>query len=942
MSKSRKFLDGTLKTDWSDPIPYTGEDSFLDSIRLPDGNDFKYGKDLGADPIPAELRMIASLVKGNSNLWEDPLVGLTYKWEKTFDNGSAIFPPEEITTNDPNESAYLKLAADGYRDDQVLVIKHNNILGKAYFRVTQTFSPDPNDATKDIVFVEDIDVIDIQDGIDRKALDASADTQIILYDSGNGSFEPKTSLITAFYSNLPNSNSFTWYYNNGTGYTKITGTEPFYSISGTRNTLLGVTFQLAPVSVTGTVTTTGTAVVGTGTTFLADFTVGSYIKVLSTGETQEVTVIGGDTSITVKSPFVSDVTNNAIEKIDSFFSKDKETQSKQFAVSTHTSDPTLADGDVHLTDYITLSKSEVSAIGESATYATLTQESYTAVIDSTTGNAFSGELGSGGNAQTDIEVRIGGTKLNYASSDFTILQESITSGFSATIRQSTKDSTNGNVYLNEPWTTGTERSCKIVLVITVASSGVILKKEFTVSSTIDAPGAIILDIDSLQGFTFDRGSSGLNPKVLDANLYKIEAGVQSKIDTSAYYFNWSGAVSRNWAIGASSSPVINRADIYSSGDVRARVSVNASGNPVLADSTVKITDISDAKTYRLYSTSTSTPTKPINTTTPEADQSGWKASQVGALWASDGAEISSTTNDPTYSFSQPYRIAGEQGSQGESGGFLLTVFKLSPKGTTPALPTTETNLNGWSYSAPTSQGGQYLWTTQRSWKAFDSNGDPVQFDNGKPNTPAMAGSYWLPATQISGFDGINGNFIEFRYKSSSSSSSAPSLQNNVRNPIGWTTDYPARVIGNFIWSTKVLINGETDAIIGLWSPPTLHTGEVGATGATGAKGVDGVDGADGIVPGIKQIFGGIMGFNGTVSSTWGTITCYGSSTSTGVYTINHDLGTTNYAVQLTAAGAVGTRTLSRDSRLSSRFTVTTRDNNNALNGVAFEFLIITY
>ena len=379
MSKSRKFFDGTLKTGWSDLIPYTGADIYSAIINLIDGNDFKYNPNDPVNPStpqPTELRMYAQLHRGITELWKDAGNVLSFKWEKTFDNGSAINPATEIVSVDKTDSAYVKSATgtsatgtitsvgtavtgvgtlftaefavndlikvssgqvrqiatiggntnltlyeaftpdisvgesiensfmteeeinEGYRDGQILVIKHPYIMGKAYFRLTITLTTSEGD----IEFVRVVDVLDITDGIDRKALEIGSDGQLCIYDTINESFNPPSFLLSSMFANLPLVSNFYWYFNNGSGYTAISGTEANYAITGAKDNVLSILVESLAVAKTGTVTTTGTAVLGVGTLFTTEFSVGQYIKV-SSGQIRKIATITNALNIVVTSAF---------------------------------------------------------------------------------------------------------------------------------------------------------------------------------------------------------------------------------------------------------------------------------------------------------------------------------------------------------------------------------------------------------------------------------------------------------------------------------------------------------------------------------------------------------------------------------------------------------------------------------------------------------------
>jgi hypothetical protein len=899
VSKARKFFDGTLKTDWSELVPYTGADVYAHTILLPDDNDFKYDPNSVTPtvPVPEELRLIAILSRGLSDLWKESGNTISYKWEKTFDNGAAIDPATEIVSNNDTDNAYLKLQADmtpeelaaEYRDNQILVIKHPYITGKAYFRLTTTLSTSEGD----IEFVQIISLLDITDGLDRKALEIGNDGQLAIYDTTNELFNPASFLLYSQFANLPGVSTFYWYFNNGAGYTAIDGTEPNFALTGTKDNVLTVSLESTPVALSGTASSSGTAVTGAGTLFSTELVVGNYLK--ANGELRRIESIANSTSLVVDAAFTVDLSGATIERVDVLFDRDTGAEDLQIALSTNPTDPTLADGENDLSDYLTIAKSSSAAIGsdgDDAAVAILTQEAYTTVLDQATGIPLAGELGTGGNVQTDIQVFSGDVRLDFNAGDFTVGKGADPTGITTeAIRTSPTNSLNANLWVDTGNWVANTRSGKIVLTITTSAAfgSKVIVKEFTLASTKDAPGAILLDLDISGGNTFNRGAGGLTDKVITARLYDVINNVQTELGPTNYYYRWSGAVSTGWVQGAGGSngelsPAINRTSIFLDSTVTCEVSESVTGTPVLRQQTVRITDITDAKTYRLYSSQVSEPAKPIDATDPTATQGVWAASQAGAIWASDGFEKDTNDNPPMYAFNPPYQITGETGSQGPNGGFLLPMYKNFSEGSPGVLPAAgntstlaQMEAASWTYSPPAPVFGQYLWITQRPFSAFQPDQvTPVSFDGaGKPDTDPMAGSIWVPPAQAQGFDGINGDAYEFRYAKNTSAVTAPALTNTQRTPSGWSLTYPSRSTGEFVWEIKALIDGTDDTLVGTWGTPTLKTGETGAVGATGLapehqwsgtslrfrnpngtwgsyvglkgdKGDDGADGADGV------------------------------------------------------------------------------------------------
>jgi len=922
VSRARKFFDGTLKTDWSDLVPYTGADLFISGIVLEDGNDFKFDPNSATPtvPVPTELRMYAQIHKGLSELWKTAGNVLAFKWEIIFNNGAAIVPPTEIVSTTKTDNAYLKLAipitmtgtitstgtavvgvgtlflsecnpgewiktsdgqirqilsvadnlnlvlelafspdvsgltiensylttaedAEGYRDNQILVVKHPAVTGKAYFRLTTTLTTDEGD----IVFTNTENILDITDGIDRKALEIGVTNQLVLYDTVAEVFAPVQALMHAMFSNLPTVTQFYWYFNNGAGYTAIDGTETNYGISGTKDEVLTIDIQSTPAAKTGTVTSTGTTVDGSGTLFSTEFIVGSYVK--ADGQIRKIATISSSILMTTDTAFSPAVSGDSIERIDCLFDRDQTAGQLQIALSTHATDPTAADGINDLTDYSTIAKSSSAGIGtdgDDPAVSLLTQEAYTTVLDAVSGIPLAGELGTAGNVQTDIIVYKGETRLDYNAGDFSVVKGADPTGITTqAIRQSPTDSLNGNVWVDTGGWVADTRSGIIILTITTSApfGSIVMTKEFALASTKDAPGAILLDIDSDGGFSFDRKPGGLVNKTLEARLYDVLSGVQTELDPADYYYDWSGPVTQAWTAGGGGtngefSPQISKASVFADAVVICKVSEFPGGSPVLREASVRINDFSDSKTYRLFSAQVSKPATPIDATDPEATQGVWAKTVVDAIWASDGSEKDDASNPPVYEFSEPYQIAGETGIQGQDGGFILTMYKNSAVGVPATIPSstatlTQMETDNWLYIPPVAVAGQLLWVAQRAFLAWSAPATPVVFTAGKPDTDPMAGSEWIGPNQVSGFDGINGDFFEFRYQKNTSSSTPPALDTGNRNPSGWSVTVPTRLSGEYVWFTKALINGDTDALIGVWQDASLHSGDVGDQGTKG-------------------------------------------------------------------------------------------------------------
>ncbi len=227
ITEARKFSDGTLKSQWSRLKPWTGKSIFNDTI---DGTDNSF-KISGSGISPAQIQLSAYLFSGVNRLWEDSDVTITYDWRKVFDNGAAVdVQPTDLTTDD-----FYRLPASGtpgttgyLRANQRVVIKPGAVTGKAVFRCTQTLAVSSGD---DIVFTEEYTINDVSDGIDAKSYVIRAENQRFLYDSTNTVFSPAAVVLRGYNSNIP-SPTYNWYRRDGAFWTKLTGGETGYTITG--------------------------------------------------------------------------------------------------------------------------------------------------------------------------------------------------------------------------------------------------------------------------------------------------------------------------------------------------------------------------------------------------------------------------------------------------------------------------------------------------------------------------------------------------------------------------------------------------------------------------------------------------------------------------------------------------------------------------------------
>ena len=157
-------------------------------------------------------------------------------------------------------------------------------------------------------------------------------------------------------------------------------------------------------------------------------------------------------------------------------------------------------------------------------------------------------------------------------------------------------------------------------------------------------------------------------------------------------------------------------------------------------------------------------------------------------------------------WSVPVRISGENGKDGQWTNF---VFKQSE--TQPTTPTgTAIIPSGWS-DRPTSAGKWWM------IKATIS---------GSSNT--VIGTWSIPV-QVTGEDGVDGNYTDFKYAVNSSLTVYPTINRTVRNPAGWSDVPPTTGEDEYLWLTQAIINPD-NTLSGQWSIPVRISGESGKDG----------------------------------------------------------------------------------------------------------------
>jgi len=722
ISEAIKFFDGTLKTPWSTPVPYTGQNAFNDVIVSDFGNTFKFSVN-GATPTipePTQMTLEAQLYSGIQKLWPDQTI--SYEWKRIYNDGAI---DNTLADGDTGKVFYF-LGSSGTPGDpaykrygQRLVVTHQGVDGKAVFQCTQTLVL-PDAST--IVFIDEFVITDLTDGKDAKDLSVTADKQTVFYDSGGAAFAPTEVKLSAFQNNLPTGFTLYWYYESTPGvWSKLT--------SGVG----GYTFTAKPY--------------------------------------------GGQMTIDNATVFTSDGT----------------TQTKRYAVSTIDGDPDTNDNITSFSDYITIVKADIAAVGtdgEQAVFGILDNENHSVILDDSTISPQAGEIGSTGKATTIVNVYDGSTRIvqGAGAGKYTVALGTNNPNITAGQQVSGSDI---EVYI-ATWTAG-ERNAKITITISYETGDtrgtIVFNKVFSVNSTLDAPGAILLAIESADG-RFQFTPDNLTDIDLTANLYNDQFTPPLQ-DPASYYYSWKVGTGAWETVKAGGGGTLGEQRTVTRNEIRTeqlvevrvfKVPVPTIPDDVVRTASVSINDIQDGKTYRLYQTDSepySKPAKPAATIDVTVGDGSWMPSvdPNPAIWAVDGTQrpfsVWGSPSVPEYDWSDVYQIGGEKGDQGNQGGGYFYMYSIYDNGTVkPTFPAPNGNTSSidemlagtgqseWEVILPTAD---KIWRTQRLYKGYTATSPTVKLDGsgklvGGDDSPAepVTGSAWATPVLISGKDGTAG------------------------------------------------------------------------------------------------------------------------------------------------------------------------------------------
>lgn len=212
----------------------------------------------------------------------------------------------------------------------------------------------------------------------------------------------------------------------------------------------------------------------------------------------------------------------------------------------------------------------------------------------------------------------------------------------------------------------------------------------------------------------------------------------------------------------------------------------------------------------------------------------------------------------------PYLITGVPGLDGNNFNYQVEAFKQSQ--TQPDKPTSNDPYNpgnGWVLTPDMSTG---IWWkcialvqgetgTVIEWGAvvkvtgqgviikgtLDSTDDLPTSGNEIGDGWVIDGFLWVwngsDWVNVGKVQGMDGNYYEYRFARNNSWSSAPSLDQDARDPSGWSSSAPALSDGKVLWATFAYINGSDNTMIEDWCDPYYMTGMTGDNGGSGVPGV---------------------------------------------------------------------------------------------------------
>lgn len=435
-----------------------------------------------------------------------------------------------------------------------------------------------------------------------------------------------------------------------------------------------------------------------------------------------------------------------------YFTGDSSAEEQRFAVSNHTTDPTAADGVSYFTDYVTIGKvgsASVGSPGENAVSILLNNEAHVAYIDNTTGQPASGEITASGRAITKVEMYDGATKLSLGTSGTDGIMSIASDNANITFAQQFgTQGTDAQKYAEVYISTWTADEVAAVCTITITYNSKTYTKKFSVTSSEDAPGAIILSVDSNKGYIFT--SSDRTDKTFTASLYDSNV-----LQTSGYEYGWyiDGVLQGTYT--TSRTKVLSRATFLAAG-FNLRCDVRPISGSVIRSTTVKIVDILAVQPVIAWTdyASTTNSNKIVNGAFPTfpltVGSATWRLT-TDTYWQTNDPvfECIGVEGSSQWTWSYPYKIQGVDGNTGATGNYYFPMYKTNGTTITSTWNVITAYNNGWRRNVPATR------PVYMVLGRFNGATQAVEADGYPPDTAVPADNWTSPA-KISGDDGSPG------------------------------------------------------------------------------------------------------------------------------------------------------------------------------------------
>jgi hypothetical protein len=217
----------------------------------------------------------------------------------------------------------------------------------------------------------------------------------------------------------------------------------------------------------------------------------------------------------------------------------------------------------------------------------------------------------------------------------------------------------------------------------------------------------------------------------------------------------------------------------------------------------------------------SSDTQPAPPTGTNPIPSGWSDAPSGgsAIWWMSSALVTYTSGQwIAGQWSTPVRVTGEDGLPGADGKFWDYRYKVDFD--KPSKPTgLDPSGQGW-YNQP-----QSITSNEHLYMSFcekNASGTTIIQD-------------WSTPVQISGENGQDGAYFEYRYAKNGSTTTPPTLATTSTSPSGWTTTMPVVGTLEYLWMT-VTKKSADGILLQNWSTPVRTNGKDGQDGLTGGAG----------------------------------------------------------------------------------------------------------